>query len=633
MRVKLGDVCERGTSNLKLSDVSEKNGEFSVFGASGYIGSVDFYQQGYPYVAVVKDGAGIGRAMLCPGKTSVIGTMQYLLPKDNILPKYLFYVVKYMNLEKYFTGATIPHIYFKDYKNEEFNFDFWERQVEIVSVLSKCEKVIDLCKQELQLLDKLIKARFVELFGDPVSNSYGLPEATLPDLGEFGRGVSKHRPRNDIKLLGGKYPLIQTGDVANAGLYITSYSSTYSELGLKQSKMWDKGTLCITIAANIAKTAILEFDACFPDSVVGFIANERTNNIFVHYWFSFFQAILESQAPESAQKNINLKILSELKVIVPEKRKQDQFASFVKLTDKSEFVKLVVIFCNNEDKGEHFMSTRKTIGGALGAIIVLIVAQILAQLVASLFVLVKIPEGICNIIAGIIYVGLAFVLSELFSKRLLKIKIENLGMPKFSIKAKWIIVGVLLPVTVKAVYLFFFSGKYVSSGMNSNQIFSTLSAGIAFTGIAAGFVEEMVFRGVILNLLKEKWNIKVAVLIPSVLFGLVHIIGMDFSIISSLLVLIAGTMVGIMFSMVAIESGSVWNSGIVHSLWNILIIGGGLSISEKADEYSVMTYVLDSKDFVFTGGEFGIESSIIALLGYVIVTLAAICMIKKKAKV
>ena len=211
-----------------------------------------------------------------------------------------------------------------------------EQQKFCSSVLDKLHKLIQMRQQELQKLDEFIKARFVELFGDPVSNSYGLPEATLPDLGEFGREVSKHRPRNDIKLLGGKYPLIQTGDVANAGLYITSYSSTYSELGLKQSKMWDKGTLCITIAANIAKTAILEFDACFPDSVVGFIANERTNNIFVHYWFSFFQAILESQAPESAQKNINLKILSELKVIVPEKRKQDQFASFVKLTDKSK---------------------------------------------------------------------------------------------------------------------------------------------------------------------------------------------------------------------------------------------------------------------------------------------------------
>ena len=191
-------------------------------------------------------------------------------------------------------------------------------------------------KATYMYLENLIQSRFVELFGDPVSNPYSLPEDTLPNLGKFGRGVSKHRPRNDIKLLGGKYPLIQTGDVANAGLYITSYSSTYSELGLKQSKMWEKGTLCITIAANIAKTAILEFDACFPDSVVGFIGNERTNNIFIHYWFSFFQAILESQAPESAQKNINLKTLSELKVIVPEKKKQDQFAAFVAQTDKSK---------------------------------------------------------------------------------------------------------------------------------------------------------------------------------------------------------------------------------------------------------------------------------------------------------
>ncbi len=212
-----------------------------------------------------------------------------------------------------------------------------EKQLEYSGTLEKVYASIRLRKAELQKLDELIKARFIELFGNPVSNPYRLPEDTLPNLGKFGRGVSKHRPRNDIKLLGGKYPLIQTGDVANAGLYITSYSSTYSELGLKQSKMWDKGTLCITIAANIAKTAILEFDACFPDSVVGFIANERTNNIFIHYWFSFFQAILESQAPESAQKNINLKTLSELKVIVPEKKKQEQFAAFVAQINKSKF--------------------------------------------------------------------------------------------------------------------------------------------------------------------------------------------------------------------------------------------------------------------------------------------------------
>ena len=211
-----------------------------------------------------------------------------------------------------------------------------KQQVLICEKLDKLCEIIKLRKKELQLLDDLIKARFVEMFGDPVSNSCGLPEATLPELGEFGRGVSKHRPRNDPKLLDGEYPLIQTGDVANADLYILTYNSTYSELGLKQSKMWKKGTLCITIAANIAKTAILNFDACFPDSVVGFEANNRTNNIFIHYWFSFFQEILETQAPESAQKNINLKVLSELKVIVPGKKEQDKFTDFVNQVNKSK---------------------------------------------------------------------------------------------------------------------------------------------------------------------------------------------------------------------------------------------------------------------------------------------------------
>ncbi|MDB7969657.1 restriction endonuclease subunit S [Faecalitalea cylindroides] len=211
-----------------------------------------------------------------------------------------------------------------------------DNQVSIVKQLDLVSDIISHYTMQINYLDNLIKARFVEMFGNPFENPYELPEATLPDLGEFGRGVSKHRPRNDPKLLGGDYPLIQTGDVANADLYISSYNATYSDLGLEQSKMWDKGTLCITIAANIAKTAILEFDACFPDSVVGFVANDKTSNIFIHYWFSFFQGILESQAPESAQKNINLKILSELKVIVPPIELQNEFVFFVKQIDKSK---------------------------------------------------------------------------------------------------------------------------------------------------------------------------------------------------------------------------------------------------------------------------------------------------------
>ncbi len=217
------------------------------------------------------------------------------------------------------------------------------RQQEIVDRLNRTSELIEKRQEQLVQLNELVKSRFIELFGDPVSNSRGLPEKTLSEMGEFGRGVSKHRPRNDPKLLGGKHPLIQTGDVAAADLYITEYNNTYSDLGLEQSKMWKRGTLCITIAANIAKTAILDFDACFPDSVVGFIANEKTNNVYIHYWFSFFQRILEAQAPESAQKNINLKILSELKVICPTKETQDAFEAFVEQVDKSKYLNLNTI--------------------------------------------------------------------------------------------------------------------------------------------------------------------------------------------------------------------------------------------------------------------------------------------------
>lgn len=211
-----------------------------------------------------------------------------------------------------------------------------DEQIDIVTTLDKVTELIALRKEQLGKLDQLVKSRFIELFGDPVYNNNGLPTKKLCELGSLDRGRSQHRPRNDPKLLNGPYPLIQTGEVASAGLYITEYKNTYSELGLQQSKMWKAGTLCITIAANIAQTAILTFDACFPDSVVGFVPNDAVSAIYMHYWFGFFQKILEEQAPQVAQKNINLKILSDLDVMVPTKEQQEQFAAFVEQTDKSK---------------------------------------------------------------------------------------------------------------------------------------------------------------------------------------------------------------------------------------------------------------------------------------------------------
>ena len=137
----------------------------------------------------------------------------------------------------------------------------------------------------------------------------------LAHLGDLGRGKSKHRPRNDPKLFGGKYPFIQTGEVKAAVKVIKEFTQTYSDFGLQQSKLWPKETLCITIAANIAETAFLGFEGCFPDSVVGFSAFKQT--VVAEYIDYFIQAVrsrIEAYAPATAQKNINLETLENLVV-------------------------------------------------------------------------------------------------------------------------------------------------------------------------------------------------------------------------------------------------------------------------------------------------------------------------------
>ena len=193
MIVKLDDVCDRASSNIKQSDVIGKSGDYPIYGAAGYIGNVDFYHQEKPYVAVVKDGAGIGRTMLLPAKSSVIGTMQYLIPKPNISAEYLRYVVQHMHLEKYYSGATIPHIYFRDYKEEQFNLSASAEQTQIVGSLKKVEEIIEKRQQQLSALDDLIKSRFVEMFGDPLLNPMNWKEEKLEEIADIVSGITKGR--------------------------------------------------------------------------------------------------------------------------------------------------------------------------------------------------------------------------------------------------------------------------------------------------------------------------------------------------------------------------------------------------------------------------------------------------------
>jgi type I restriction enzyme, S subunit len=160
-------------------------------------------------------------------------------------------------------------------------------------------------------------------------------ELTLNQLGEVARGRSRHRPRDAAFLYGGPYPFVQTGDVKRAGLRLTEYEQTYSEAGLAQSRLWPAGTLCITIAANIADTAILDIDACFPDSVIGFSADlSKADTRFVKYLFdAILKVRLRSFTQGAAQDNLSQAKLLSIKFPVPELRVQQRIADILSLYD------------------------------------------------------------------------------------------------------------------------------------------------------------------------------------------------------------------------------------------------------------------------------------------------------------
>jgi type I restriction enzyme S subunit len=159
-------------------------------------------------------------------------------------------------------------------------------------------------------------------------------EYKLKDLGQLQRGRSRHRPRFAFHLYGGKYPFIQTGQIREASKYITKHEQTYSEEGLKQSKLWPKGTLCITIAANIAELAILNFDACFPDSVLGFIPDKKITDLdFIYYTLTHFQRELKHIGEGSVQDNINLGTFEDLLFPIPSLPEQTAIASILSSLD------------------------------------------------------------------------------------------------------------------------------------------------------------------------------------------------------------------------------------------------------------------------------------------------------------
>lgn len=221
-----------------------------------------------------------------------------------------------------------------------FPKDFEEQQ-RIGSFFKQLDDTIALHQRKLDLLKEQKKGFLQKMFpknGETVPEirfegfTDAWEERKLEELGNLNRGKSKHRPRNDSRLFGGEYPFIQTGDVAKAPLFLAEYSQTYSEFGIQQSKLWDIGTLLITIAANIADTTILGIKAAFPDSVIGF-ESTSCDVVFIKNYIDIQSDLLKRKAETSSQANLNLAKLKELNLNVPKLKEQQKIGSFFKQLD------------------------------------------------------------------------------------------------------------------------------------------------------------------------------------------------------------------------------------------------------------------------------------------------------------
>lgn len=282
------------------------------------------------------------------------------------------------------------------------------------------------------------------------------------------------------------------------------------------------------------------------------------------------------------------------------------------------------------------ISVGKLVIVVLCALLLLVVSQNLAFNIGLLLTKAGLSAMIGNIMIAMLYVGFTYLGIQLLYKKFLHLDVSFLRMPdmrkKNIFRAVWVVTAVFMPILAVFGFLFL-GGDWYRANIEPEQMKALITGTIFFYGFAAGAVEEMIFRGVIMGMLEQRIGQVKAVLLPSVLFAVVHMVGGSFDVMSMLQLLVSGSLVGILFSLIAIESGSIWNSALVHGIWNMLMAGGILHIGKAIDSQVLYNWVLNTDETLWTGGEFGAEASLIAITVYLLVICLALWRMQNPAKV
>ena len=330
--IELGELCDKGTSNLAQKDLLIDSGRYPVYGAAGEITKVDFYQQSKPYLGIVKDGAGVGRVMRLPSNSSVIGTLQYIFPKENVDIKYLYYLIKYLDLGKSNTGATIPHIYFKDYKKRKVRAKSYNEQKYIGKIFELIEENLITYNRILECYDLFIKSRFVEIFGDPNASrtKYKLvPIHMVTDCMVPGRDKPKS--------FTGEIPWITIND-----LIINGYTNkskiglglTIDEVKEVNRKCVPQGSVLMSCVGNLGLCSIASVDVVINQQLHSYQCNELINNLYLMYYLSFKNTYMNKVASSTTVLYMNKHVCNNIPVLLPPIELQISFAKYLNQINK-----------------------------------------------------------------------------------------------------------------------------------------------------------------------------------------------------------------------------------------------------------------------------------------------------------
>ena len=318
----LAELCDKGSSSLAQKDLLFDSGIYPVYGAAGEITKVDFFHQSKPYLGLIKDGAGVGRVMKLPANSSVIGTIQYLFPRENVDLKYLYYLIKYLDLGKSNTGATIPHIYFKDYKKRKVKVRDYSEQKHIGQILELIDSHLSTYKNILDQYDLLIKSRFVEMFGVFNLNSNNSNTIKFKDLIE----QNKINGEDFFWLLNLDMIKPNTGEIVKK-VYINSQNIPTSSISFK------KGTVLYSkLRPYLNKVVIADENGYGTSELIPL--NSYKNGLTAEYLAYYlrqdsFVEYIKDKVTGAKMPRVAMDVLRGIDIVQPNYVYQKKFSSFV----------------------------------------------------------------------------------------------------------------------------------------------------------------------------------------------------------------------------------------------------------------------------------------------------------------